>query len=74
MTVVVLLIGIILGIFIYKWYQKFSKKMAKKEIEDQLRNLTVIASLSKDQEEVKRCLELAAKYWEMLKKLEKEGY
>ena len=68
-VLIILIIGMVLGILIYKRYRSFMKKMAKKELKDQLVNLEFIATHSTDEEEIQRSLEMAAKIWEALKKL-----
>lgn len=68
-VLIILIIGMILGIIIYKRYRSFMKKMAKKELQEQLNNIKIIATHSTDQEEIQKSLEMAAKIWEALKKL-----
>jgi hypothetical protein len=46
------------------------KKLAIKELKEQLANLEFIAKNSDDGDEIKRCLEMAVKCKEAIKKLE----
>ena len=68
-VLIILVIGMVLGILIYKWYKSFMKKMAIKELKEQLKNLNYIATHSDNQEEIQNSIEMAGKIWEALKKL-----
>lgn len=66
----ILVIGMVLGILIYKWYKVLMKKLAIKELKEQLANFEYIAKNSDDGDEIQRCLEMAVKCKEAIKKLE----
>lgn len=69
-VLIILVIGMVLWVLIYKWYKYFMKKMAIKELKEQLKNLNYIATHSDNQEEIQNSIEMACKIWEALKKLE----
>lgn len=69
-VLIILVIGMILGILIYKWYKVLMKKLAIKELKEQLANFEYIAKNSDDGDEIQRCLEMAVKCKEAIKKLE----
>lgn len=62
-----------MGIALYKILQKVKRKIAIKNIKEQLYNLKTIAMLTDDHNERVKSIELAAKLWEKLNELEKEG-
>lgn len=68
-VLIILVIGMVLGILIYKLYRYFIKKLAIKELKEQLKNLNYIATHSDNQEEIQNSIEMAGKIWEALKKL-----
>ena len=69
-VLIILVIGMVLWVLIYKWYKSFMKKMAIKELKEQLKNLNYIATHSDNQEEIQNSIEMAGKIWEALKKIE----
>ena len=69
-VLIILVIGMVLWVLIYKWYKSFMKKMAIKELKEQIVSLEFIAKNSDDGDEIQRCLEMAAKCKEALNKLE----
>jgi len=69
-VLIILVIGMVLWVLIYKWYRSFMKKMAIKELKEQIVNLEFIAKNSDDGDEIQRCLEMAVKCKEAIKKLE----
>lgn len=69
-VLIILFIGMVLWVLIYKWYRSFMKKMAIKELKEQLKNLNYIATHSDNQEEIQNSIEMAGKIWEALKKIE----
>lgn len=68
-VLIILVIGMVLWVLIYKWYRYFMKKLAIKELKEQLKNLNYIATHSDNQEEIQNSIEMAGKIWEALKKL-----
>lgn len=68
-VLIILVIGMVLWVLIYKWYRSFMKKMAIKELKEQIVNLEFTAKNSGDIDEIQRSLEMAVKCKEALKKL-----
>ena len=69
-VLIILFIGMVLWVLIYKWYRSFMKKMAIKELKEQLKNLNYIATHSDNLDEIQNSIEMAGKIWEALKKIE----
>ena len=64
---------IIIWVVGYKLLQRWKRKIVIKNIKEEIFNLKTVAKLTPDNDERRKSIELAAKLWEKLKELEKEG-
>lgn len=68
-----LIVGIVLGIAMDRLIIKWAKKRAIKNLKEQINSLKIIATITPDNAERARSIEVAAKLGEKLNQLEKEG-